>query len=43
MRTAKSIKILKNIALDLKNNLNSIEKRGIPIIPSKITVIKKDA
>ena len=41
IKTAKGIKILRNIVEDMKNNLNTIEKEGIPITPSKMSIIKK--
>jgi 2-dehydropantoate 2-reductase len=40
-RTAKSMKILKGIAMDIKNNLICIEKIGISIVPSKMIMLKK--
>jgi len=41
LRTAKSIKILKDVALDIKDNLKSVEKMGISIIPANMVMIKK--
>jgi 2-dehydropantoate 2-reductase len=41
LRSAKSMKILKSIATDIKNNLISIEKIGISITPSKMVALKK--
>jgi 2-dehydropantoate 2-reductase len=40
-QTAQSIQILKNIAADIRNNLNTIEHKGLPVTPSKMRVIKK--
>ena len=41
LKTAKSIKVLKGIAKDIKNNLTAIEKIGIPITPSKMSTLKR--
>ena len=41
LRTAKSMKILKCVALDIKDNLKSVEKMGISIIPTNMVMIKK--
>jgi 2-dehydropantoate 2-reductase len=41
LKTAKSIKVLKNIAKDIKNNLTAIEEIGIPITPQKMGILKK--
>jgi 2-dehydropantoate 2-reductase len=41
IKTAKSIYILRSFASDLKSNLYKIEKAGISITPSKISIIKK--
>jgi 2-dehydropantoate 2-reductase len=41
LRLAKSIKILKNIAVDIKNNLMRIEEIGMSITPSKMVILKK--
>ncbi|MDR0376097.1 MAG: hypothetical protein LBH85_10345 [Treponema sp.] len=41
LRVAKSMKILKNIAVDIKNNLTRIEEIGISIMPSRMVALKK--
>jgi 2-dehydropantoate 2-reductase len=41
LKSAKSMKILKRIAVDIKNNLAHMEKIGISIMPSKMIVLKK--
>ncbi|MDR0387547.1 MAG: hypothetical protein LBH57_05880 [Treponema sp.] len=41
LRPAKSMKTLKNIAVDIKNNLTRIERIGMPIMPSRMVMLKK--
>jgi 2-dehydropantoate 2-reductase len=41
IQTAKTAKILKSIATDIKNNIRIIENAGIPVTPQKIGMVKK--
>ena len=41
LKTAKSMRILKSIAADIKNNLAAVEKIGMPITPASMSSLKK--